>query len=624
MLTLRTERTWALGAVLVAAVSVATMVTHGWVPIDEGTIVLPARMVAAGYLPHADFAYPYTGALPVLNAIAMQVGSDSMLAPRIMLLGAFLAWLPFVWMLARRYAGPPVAALAVILGASWSLLIYPAATPTWYILFLTTWALVALARWGDGAGSRWLLFTGVLCGLAMVVKQTGVYTLAACGLGILGYVRARTGAAASAPTDVALAGRRVDTIVVLLLIGVGLVPLSIVARRGLGPGDAILIALPALAVITSLVVVEVRGGGHRGGARRPLFSAWGMLAVGSLIPVAMMIAWYAWNDALPALWQGAISNAVRTAGVINRPLPPSTSILGLGLPVFAAAWATGVPRSARVRWVVGTACAVAAAVAASIAGVPAYRAVWYFALLIVPAGTLAVLEQSFRAVPDERGRAHVMALAAATALMALNQYPYAAPNYFGYVAPLAIILLLAVGSLNSTRQAADGQPGWWRPWVPTRSPFMLVLLLLFGAWLNRIGSVTTVGSGAVWSDDVHRLPGAHAGIRVTQPDSARYARVLELISDHGGGEGFIAGPELPELYVLAGTERLVRQPYLLIDGGARGDGALMSGVDTTAIQAVVINHLPAFLPQVGPETMRWITARYPASERVGDIEVRWR
>ena len=98
---------------------------------------------------------------------------------------------------------------------------------------------------------------------------------------------------------------------------------------------------------------------------------------------------------------------------------------------------------------------------------------------------------------------------------------------------------------------------------------------------------------------------------------------MALIAEHGGAEAFAAGPELPALFVLAGTKRLVSQPYLLAPDANADSVALAVAVDAPRTRLIVINNTPQFLPPISASARLWLTHRFPYSEQVGAMEVRW-
>ena len=612
------DRLWASAAYLVAAVSIWTMLSHSWVPIDEGTIALSARMVRAGFIPHADFAYPYTGALAFWNALAIKFTGDSMLTPRYALFAAFLLWLPAIWSLARRFAPAPQAAAAVVLAAWWSLLIYPAAMPTWYVLFLTTWALVALARWNDTGARVWLMMAGIAVGLAIVVRQTGILTLVGAGFGVIAIHQDREREFASGSATAPSETRVADPLVIVLLAIAMLVPIGLIVWRGLLAGEVPTIALPLAATIAALAWRERGLHANLGESRRALIRAWGTLAAYAFVAPALLLVFYASHGVVGALVDGVVGGTMRTAAVIDTPMVPAITILVFAIPLSLVAVAA--LRLPPVTWAVDTAIAGAVAIGVGVAAMQftnAYLAVWYFAVVLLPVGVLIAARSAMlsatragtRAGGVAPGSGLVLAIAAATALLAANQVPYALPNYFGYVAPLAFVLMLVVAA---------------RAGVSRQVMIPAAILLVFGGWFHRIGSVGTVGVAPVWWDDAHRLPGDHGKLLVTASDSAQQSRVIALITSHASPESFAAGPELIHLFALAGTRRVVSQPYLLAPDAQADSSAISMAIDTLRIRVVVINDAPRFLAPVSASARTWIAARYPNSERVGDMDVRWR
>ncbi len=589
----------AVGAWLVGVVSIASMIANGWVPLDEGTTLLAARWVEGGALPHRDFAYPYTGGLTLLHAFALRIGGDSMLAPRITLLAAFALWLPAIWILARRFVDPQVAALAVVVCAWWSVLVYPAAMPTWYVLFCATWATVALAGWHDSARLRWVLLAGVAAGIAVTFKQTGLATLVGAGFGVLAIHQHRDAVAGSVAKT---AGRDVLT---LSLLAVAMsVPLAIVMRRGIGSGEALTIALPLAAAIVTLGARTWHAPTSETSTRK-LLIAWGVLVGGALIPIVGLVAWFGAHGAMDSLVTANTAGMIRTATTIEQAMTPWPTMLTYGVPtvVILVGWAYACSRlrSSTAALVFGGTLGVVVLLAGAKFTV-AYRGVWFAAQLVLPLAAVVMCRRAAATDPMP------LVVVAAAALLAINQVPLGAPNYFAYVAPLGFLAALGASAAFSRRTVLT----------------VLVALVAFGGWFHRIGSVHTVGFGPVWWDDAHALPGAHGKLRVTTGDSATYDRLTALVAEHGGAERFIAGPELGALYALAGTRRVIAQPYLLTDDPHGDAAAVAAAIDTATVRAIVLNGAPRFLPTVSAGARGWIEARYPNVERVGSVDFRWR
>ena len=152
---------------------------EGWIPHDEGTLAQPAERVLLGELPHRDFDDAYTGGLAWVNAGAFRVFGMNLLAMRLALFLVFAAWVPVVFWIATRFVSPLAALPFVVLCVVWSLPMYSAPMPSWYVLFLATFGTAALLKWLDEGNRRWLAACGLLTGLAVLAKVTGLHFAAA-------------------------------------------------------------------------------------------------------------------------------------------------------------------------------------------------------------------------------------------------------------------------------------------------------------------------------------------------------------------------------------------------------------------------------------------------------------
>ncbi len=121
---------------LLSATYVGSRLDRGWIPFDEGTIAHPAERVLQGELPHRDFDDVYTGGLARFDAVVFRVLGTRLIALRIAMFAVFLLWIPAVYYIATRFAGPVTAAAVTLLCVVWSIPTYPAAMPSWYNLFL--------------------------------------------------------------------------------------------------------------------------------------------------------------------------------------------------------------------------------------------------------------------------------------------------------------------------------------------------------------------------------------------------------------------------------------------------------------------------------------------------------
>ena len=595
-------------AMEVSSVTTWGQLDQGWVPLDEGTIAGAAEQVLHGALPHVDFTYPYSGALPFYHAIAMRLFGVTLMASRYALFAAFLLWLPAVWWLARRACGNHWAALITIVAAWWSVTIYSAAMPSWYLLFLATWIVVAIERWHSTGREHWLAIAGVAAGTAIIIKQTGLYLLAGALLSMLLCEQEQSSSGRDG-TGVNAADRRTNPYVIATLAGVTVAVVVLLGARVGRSGELLELVLPIGAMLLLAASREVRltvPGAHR---LRRLLRLTALLCVAAAVPIALLVLHYVRVGAGYAMVAGAVHEGFARVPLLQSALPSAWTILAYSLPVYAL---LALEYRAGQRWwapVIGGLAAVGL-VAFAFASRSVYLALWYFGMSLLPAAIV------FAAVTARRGWRHqtpldpvVLAVAAMAALFSLNQFPYSAPNYFAYVAPLAILTAALV--------AAHYQA------LP-KLVFGGTALAVFAGIALRVGSVHTVGLGATWWDDNHRLAVARGGLRIPASDSAQYTNILQLVTEHRGTGTLYAGPELPEMYFLSGARSPRREVHRFLPAGTADSTQMAQSFDVSAAKMVLINHAPLFLDPIPPSVLAWLAIRYPESTRIGTIEARWR
>ncbi|HVT41068.1 MAG TPA: DUF885 family protein [Gemmatimonadaceae bacterium] len=599
----RTLVSLAIG-ISVAALSVWTVLDRGWVPFDEGTIAQAAERVLHGDVPHRDFTDPYTGGLPYWHALAMRVFGVSLMAPRYALFIAFLLWLPAVWWLARRGCGRRWAVAITILAAWWSLPVYPAAMPTWYLLFIATWIVVALERWHVSGHARWLVAVGMACGTAVTVKQTGLYLLAGALLGILFREQEDTrlrwkGATPAGSTD---------PIILLLLAVLGALVVKLLAI-GLGSGDVLHLLFPITGVLMLAALREWRLTDRRVFRWRTLIRATGIVIAAGTVPVLIFLLPYLRHGALDSWFAGAVGAGINRMSVLHLGMRPANTLLIAVLPVYGVLLLEAISRQRRALRIVALVLGVAL-LWYSIRSVEGYRRLWYFGTSILPLAVGVVVFAGYRAWRANRMLDPVLlALAGITAFQALNQFPFSAPNYYAYVAPLAIL----------TAGAAAAQFH-----VLPRLYAATLMLAGFSGIVLRIGSVHSVGGYPIWWDYAHRLAVPRGGLLVTTYDSVRYGRVVELVAQHRSSGAVYAGPELPEVYFLTATRSPGPDSYSLFSAPVADSAQLPREFNPAAADVLVIKSRPMFGPPLPHDVYQWLANRYPVGERIDTLEVRWR
>lgn len=590
-------------AVLAGALSIWTVLDRGWVPFDEGTIAQAAERVLHGQLSHRDFTDPYSGGLPYWHALAMRVFGVSLMAPRYALFIAFVLWLPAVWWLARRTCGDRWATVVTIVAAWWSLPIYPAAMPTWYLLFIGTWIVCALERWHTTRRGAWLVCIGLLCGIALTVKQTGLYLTAGALLGILFVDQEET---RLRWPEGAPAGRT-DPVVVLLVAALGALVLRLM-WGWIKSGELLHLVLPIAGMLALAVLRESRLTDDRARRWRGLLRSVGIVTAAAVLPAFLFLLPYARSDALGVLYADVIGAGVQRISTLHWSMRSATVLFLAAWPVYVALLVEALAGGGKVRRVAALSLGVVLLYLSLRSGV-GYRRVWFFGTSVLPLGIAGVVVAGHRAWRARRGLDPVLlALAGVTALQALNQFPYAAPNYFAYVAPLAIL----------TAASAAAHFGA----LPRLTTATLVLAG-FAAFL-RLGSVHNVGFYPAWWPYEHRLAVARGGLLVTEYDSVRYTHLLDLVATHRGNGTVYAGPELPEVYFLSASRSPGRDSYSLFAGEAGDSTQLPRVFDAAAANVIVIKTRPMFNVPLRDDIRRWLEVRYPRSEAMDTLQVRWR
>jgi hypothetical protein len=606
---------WAilLAVWVISAAWIAFYLRRGWVPHDEGTLAQSAERVLRGEIPHRDFIDVYSGGLAFLDAAGFRLFGVSLLVPRAILLAFALVWVPAVYAVARRF-GPPLAAGGVTLAAvAWSVPNYTAAMPSWFNLFFATFGLAALLRWQDARRARWLVIAGACGGLSILFKIVGLYFVAAGIIALLFAEQNEPGPSDGADGPRANGGEGAWR--ALLLGGLGGFTLALVmlVRARIGAPEVLNFVVPGAALSALVVWNERNAPALPFAARlRRALRLLGPFLAGVAIPVALFALAYAAIGALGGLVEGVLVLPFRRlASAALRP-PPLIPTLLASLPLLALLVAPGLNR---VRAEIGG--LVALAVLAALAWVPSNPALYQWSFLAVRAALPlsvvigCVLVARSRATVRQRNSA--VAVFAAAAVCGIIQYPFSAPVYFCFVAPLAILAAAAAFSL--------------RP-EPPRGAGVLVLayVALFAAvWVNR-GTIFTMGMAYVPSNQTEPLPlPIGGGIRVPPLEAAGYARLATEMRAHAGGSPWAwAGPDAPELYPLSGLRNPTRNLFEFFDDPATFEPRLLETLDARGVKVVAVNRLPDFSRPLSPAALAALEAHFPQADTLGPFVVRWR
>jgi hypothetical protein len=599
------------GVVVVSAAWVAWHLNRGWVPHDEGTLAQSAERLMLGELPHRDFDEIYTGGLTYMNAAAFRLFGTTLLTMRLVLFAVFLAWVPAIFYIASRLVRPVAAAGVTLLCVGWALPNYPAPLPSWYNLFLTVFGVAALFRWLEDRRPRWLVAAGIAGGLSLLVKVVGLYFVAGTLLFLV--FQAHEHSLATSGAD----ARRGWTYT--LFVGACLLAfcaaLATVVGRQLHAAEVVHFLLPGALVAGLLIRNEWE---QPAGESRTRFVMLARLVapflVGFGLPVALFLIPFARGDALGALFNGVFLLPTKRFGVAALPMLSLWSMLALA-PVWLL-FAYGRRAADRMTRYHVLALALALAAYLFLTGTNAlmYRLVWYAARGLLPVLALAgvAVMSRPRAVDTETPllRSQTMILLSVSAVFTLVQFPFSAAIYFCYVAPL--VVLLAVALLPHARPMAPAVPA-------------ALLLFLIAFAVTRMTGSPLSGKGTVFlpypSTAVLEPPRGRLQVPVRQVEG--YQDLVSVLRQHARGGYTWASPDSPEIYFLSGLRNPTRTLFDFFDDETDRTARILSALARHGVTAIVLNSEPPFSEPIPEDLVNAVKARYPFSADIGVYQVRW-
>lgn len=582
----------------------ALFVSRGWIPHDEGMIGESAERIMHGQTPHIDYEEPYTGGLAQMHAVLFKLtGAIDLIYPRWLLFaGAVLAQV-IVYLLLRRFLQPIGAAIGAWLALAWSFPNYFAALPSWWLLVCALVCLWAFVRYAECGRVRYAAAAGLVAGLSILIKQTGLYILVALVVALL--YRGQDGTTTRAWWP----GRIASAAAAIVAVALAFVILS--AR--LAPSDLVYLLLPILACSRLLVTDDMR---PTAGQPWRIFIAPAVAVASAAAPLALFVMPYVMHDQLAALVNGLVVLPRKRVQFAAFEMPPVYWIFA-GLPLLAAlmplpaALSSAGGRQSRALnalvWIAG-----ALLFAGSLYNVMTYQIVWQAARAIaalLPIAICGLLISSYVHEPVQRRI--LFGFAVFLAWASLVQVPFSAPIYFCYVTPLAVIAAVAVANHSSAL---------FRPVLHVAAAVMLGFAVLS---MNR-GYVYNLGGmhSVIALDEPTGLE--RASLRVSRGDAVMYRRVIELIDLHVANGNVVAGPDAPEVYFLTGRFSPSNTFFDFFSDSVSAEGGLndMTGLPTASV--VVLNHGRRF--SQGPSIHLATKARrmFPNSEGVGAFEVRWK
>ena len=217
---------------------------------------------------------------------------------------------------------------------------------------------------------------------------------------------------------------------------------------------------------------------------------------------------------------------------------------------------------------------------------------------------------------DSRGRGErtvlrqqIVLLLCLTALCSLIQFPFSAPIYFFYVAPLVILSAMAL-------------------FASTNRPPKFVLGILIGIYLLFPNlPVTGYQMGISHAPDgrTERLSTPRAGgLRVDPTDASHYDELIPLVQSHAAGKFIYAAPDCPEVYFLSGLQSPSRHYFDYAEDPAGRAERILHELESLNVNVVAISRDAEFTGPMWPDLQEVLEKRYPHSAETDRFQVRWK
>ncbi len=599
----------------IACIYTGSHLMRGWVPHDEGAFSESAERVLHGQLPHRDYVEIYTGGLAYLHGLAFRYLGENFATLRIVLFVFFLAWIPAYYWIASHLVPDWVAGSVTLLAVTWSLPNYSAAVPSWYNLFFATFGMAAVFRYLEKRSAKWLLLAGLFGGFSILAKIAGLYYVAAAPLFFI-FLEQDEAAKAEESQSRSFAYTSFLVLALLLFLAGVAALIRPLASLEVDLEFVIPTAVLAMVLLSREAFCMRRASYQRLTASLRMCLPFGL---GVLIPVLIFLVPYIRENAVRTLVKGLfVLPYKRIQGASASPpeiatIVPTLCVIGA---IALGAWFRG-----RARWLVSLIVGALAAyyLVSSAHKMGSYRVPWHAAFWLIPflavAGGFLLRQAAMAREPlaDSERQQRLFLIIAVISLCGLVQYPFAAPIYFCYVAPLVILGAVAVLRMF--------------PSIP--KPLLSVVFtgfLLFAVF--RLTPPFIYAMGFYYQPDPETqkldLPRA-GGLRVDLKSVNVYKKLIPLIQQHAGTGEIYAGPDCPQVYFLADYKNPTRAPFQLFDEDSGTAEQVLKFINSRQIRVVVLNRRPDFSPPlVVAGVYDALQERFPKEELVGFFVVRWR
>lgn len=587
--------------------------SSGWIAHDEGLLAQTAERVLKGELPHRDFDDPYSGALAMLHAAAFHFLGTNLLSMRMVLVGFCLTSVLAVYAILVRVTNPMVAAAGTIAAVVWSIPNYFASMPSWYNLFFAIFGTWSIIKYIETERGRWLLLAGVMGGLSILIKVTGLYFVAAGMLFVVFREQEMTKFDLSA--DCTVRRNRLGLPFSIVPLAAALIISSAVVlliRGRFTAMDGLLFVIPTVLLSMTVLwnerpLVDIAWGQRL----RPLATMVAIFSAGVALPIAIFAIPFIATSSVDSLMYGNFVLPQRRMQFASFMLPPVSSLVYvLPLALCLAPW----PQRLRGldRWSIVAILAVPSMIVAYLGGTPwGYQAFWNSLRPVVPLAVAMGCWTLLRAQPHDVSsaptRQTLFLILIVTAMVSLVQYPFSAGIYFCYTAPLAI-----VSTIYGVRTKGSS---------PQRLQLCVLLAYTMFAvfWLNR-NYIQAFGEKPLIVNASYDLELEKASLFVPAFDAQVYQGIVRRVQQESEPDDpILAMSDCPEVYFLCDRKNLTRTIYDFFDSDFEADQTvrtqrLIRMIDEHFIKVVVLRWKAEFSGPPDPELVRAIKARFKQVE----------
>ena len=592
-----------LVTVLVTGAVLFFVIPNQMIVHDEGQYAEGAVRILRGELPHRDFHEMYTGLLSFAHAgVFLALGKKLVhLRHFMILLGLPACWAAFdigVRLTGRLVFSSILGFAAIYLSAG----VIHAPMANCYMVFLAIFCLWTLVRASSSGRYYWFLILGIILGLALCAKITGIYLVAAVGLAVACSVAKSNGQAKIFTANL---------IWQFTLFSLAAIAPIVLLRSNLTVDSVAFFAAPIW--ISSFAIFLFRVEVSWEVLKRYVCVGAGLLGV----CLIFLSPWWI-EGAIPELAFGVfeLPKLRLTSISASYPVPPLIGLTGFYLMLFPLA--CFLP-AGNLQWqrylqmfaVIGVAiCLLVGLIDDQLTKLLSFQSQislngWrWLPLGISICSTYFVYRNKSGDSLESRQMFFATSL---SAFFNLHQFPYANPLYQYFCLPLILLSLVVI----VTHKVGTGRNATF---LPTCAIVALICFCMLrygidGIWGQYIPTVKT-----------RRV--SISGINTTPEIAGVYIRIRKLANDVlSDSQTILAGPDCPEIYFFTGRKNPTPYMYDIFVTDNSYEEKLFQLSESDEIGMVIFNMAPEFSERWRVELFNRMRHEYSYYEDVGPFIV---